>query len=146
MISYFNAIVGLEREINLLKFIPRPPPAVYNLLHFSMSSPYSSRWRRISVVQFGRNKKRLFVGFKRSPSHLGTDAPLNGCILCVQCRFGWRGMFHLLLLLNKIHSLCLKFGDGIFTWTLSLAYNQKILRWNNSFLLCFFLFHHSILF
>ena len=70
MISYFNAIVGLEREINLLKFIPRPPPAVYNLLHFSMSSPYSSRWRRISVVQFGRNKERLFVGFKRSPSHL----------------------------------------------------------------------------
>gem|GEM_PF-1472406 len=46
MTSYFNAIVGLEREINLLKFIPRPLPAVYNLLHFSMSSPYSSRWRR----------------------------------------------------------------------------------------------------
>ena len=32
MISYFNAIVGLEREINLLKFIPRP------LLRFITSS------------------------------------------------------------------------------------------------------------
>ena len=43
---------------------------------------------RLSVVQFGRNKEGLFVGFERSPSHLGTDAPLNGCILCVQCRLG----------------------------------------------------------
>ena len=49
---------------------------------------------RLSVVQFGRNKERLFVGFKSSPSHLGTDAPLNGCILCVQCRFGWLGSYY----------------------------------------------------
>ena len=41
---------------------------------------------RLSVAQFCWNKVGLLVGFERFPSHLGTDTPLNGHILCVPCR------------------------------------------------------------
>ena len=38
---------------------------------------------RLSAYQFGWNKIGLLVGFKRFLSHLGADASLNGCVLCV---------------------------------------------------------------
>ena len=38
---------------------------------------------RLSAYQFGWNKIGLLVGFKRLLSHLGTDAFLNRCVLCV---------------------------------------------------------------
>ena len=116
---------------------PRPFLSVYNLLHFSISSPYSSRWRRtmfstklerllplsaqsahdevrpllclpaqidrLSAYQFGWNKIGLLVGFKRFLSHLGADASLNGCVLCVlwwHCILWWYNMLLMIRVLR----------------------------------------------
>ena len=76
---------------------------------------------RLSLAQLCWNKERLLVCVKCLFSHLGTDASLNSCMLCMQYRLGWRGMlygmfcFLLFLLLNSFHSLFPEFRDRLFT-------------------------------
>ena len=68
---------------------------VGTLLRFSAQIDY------LSVGQFCWNKVGLLVGFERFFSHLGTDAPLNGCVLRVRCRFRVRGILCVLLVFSE---------------------------------------------
>ena len=58
---------------------------------------FSAQIDSLSVAQFCWNKVGLLVGFEHFFSHLGTDAPLNGCILRIRCRFRVRGILSVLL-------------------------------------------------